>query len=70
VCYTKCVGEGSLLRAEDSLGVGARYRIKNSPTGGAAHSVARVIANAGHMTMIEAAKAVNDSIQELAAPLA
>ena len=35
-----------------------------------AHSVARVIANAGHMTMMEAAKAVNDSIQELAAPLA
>jgi pimeloyl-ACP methyl ester carboxylesterase len=31
---------------------------------------ARVIANAGHMTMMEAAKAVNDSIQELAAPLA
>jgi pimeloyl-ACP methyl ester carboxylesterase len=34
------------------------------------NSQARVIANAGHMTMIEAAKAVNDSIQEFAAQVA
>jgi pimeloyl-ACP methyl ester carboxylesterase len=33
-------------------------------------SQARVIANAGHMTMIEAAKAVNDSINEFAAQVA
>jgi pimeloyl-ACP methyl ester carboxylesterase len=34
------------------------------------NSQARVIANAGHMTMIEAAKALNDAIQQFAAQVA
>src|SRR3954453_12998052 len=53
-----------------SLGVGMTNPWMNAVASLVQNSQARVIANAGHMTMIEAAKAVNDSIQEFAAQVA
>jgi len=53
-----------------SLGAGVTNPWMNAVASLVQNSQARVIANAGHMTMIEAAKAVNDSIQEFAAQVA
>src|SRR3954454_2087406 len=53
-----------------SLGAGMTNPWMNAVASLVQNSQARVIANAGHMTMIEAAKAVNDSIQEFAAQVA
>ena len=53
-----------------SLGAGMTTPWMNAVASLVQNSQARVIANAGHMTMIEAAKAVNELIQEFAAQVA
>ena len=53
-----------------SLPVGMTTPWMNAVASSVQNSHARVIPNAGHMTMIEAAQAVNDAIQEFAAHIA
>jgi pimeloyl-ACP methyl ester carboxylesterase len=53
-----------------SLPVGMTTPWMNAVASLVQNSCARVIPNAGHMTMIEAAQAVNDAIQEFAAHIA